>query len=81
MFSPIHGMITEFQKTHAYHKLTDDVPEDVKAQRHAELSNAFREEAHAINLSQVGKTHLVLVEGVRAYNLAILTLALHTALL
>ncbi|XP_037352755.1 mitochondrial tRNA methylthiotransferase CDK5RAP1 [Talpa occidentalis] len=52
------------QKTRAYHRLKDDVPEEVKLRRLEELITVFREEATKVNRSSVGCTQLVLVEGV-----------------
>ncbi|KAM4842393.1 mitochondrial tRNA methylthiotransferase CDK5RAP1 [Thomomys bottae] len=51
------------QKTRAYHRLKDDVPEEVKLRRLEELINVFREEALKANKTSVGCTQLVLVEG------------------
>uniref|UniRef100_A0A5F9C7I8 CDK5 regulatory subunit associated protein 1 n=1 Tax=Oryctolagus cuniculus TaxID=9986 RepID=A0A5F9C7I8_RABIT len=51
------------QKTRAYHRLKDDVPEEVKLRRLEELITVFREEATKVNRSSVGRTELVLVEG------------------
>ncbi|XP_012866555.1 PREDICTED: CDK5 regulatory subunit-associated protein 1 isoform X1 [Dipodomys ordii] len=51
------------QKTRAYHRLKDDVPEEVKLRRLEELINVFREEASKTNKTFVGCTQLVLVEG------------------
>ncbi|XP_041096105.1 CDK5 regulatory subunit-associated protein 1 [Polyodon spathula] len=52
------------KKTHAYHRLQDDVPGEVKQRRLEELIRVFREEAASLNLGLVGSTQLVLVEGV-----------------
>lgn len=52
------------QKTHAYHKLTDDVSDIDKKRRHAEVASAFREGAGEVNKTYVGQVHTVLVEGV-----------------
>jgi tRNA-N(6)-(isopentenyl)adenosine-37 thiotransferase enzyme MiaB len=52
------------EKTRAYHRFTDDVPLDVKTRRHIEITNAFRNCALEVNRSNIGETHLVLVEGV-----------------
>ena len=52
------------QKTHAYHRLDDSVPQEVKIRRHSELIAMFRQEALKLNLAQVGQVQLVLVEGV-----------------
>ncbi|XP_067674131.1 mitochondrial tRNA methylthiotransferase CDK5RAP1-like [Haliotis asinina] len=51
------------QKTRAYHRLTDDVPEDVKSRRHMELIGAFREGAQQLHTAQIGSQQLILVEG------------------
>ncbi|KFO31468.1 CDK5 regulatory subunit-associated protein 1 isoform X2 [Fukomys damarensis] len=51
------------QKTRAYHRLKDDVPEEVKLRRLEELITVFREEASKVNKISVGCTQLVLVEG------------------
>ncbi|XP_023445722.2 mitochondrial tRNA methylthiotransferase CDK5RAP1 [Dasypus novemcinctus] len=52
------------QKTRAYHRLKDDVPEEVKLRRLEELITVFREEATKTNKTSVGSTQLVLVEGI-----------------
>jgi tRNA A37 methylthiotransferase MiaB len=51
-------------KTHAARHLSDDVPEDVKKRRLAEVIETFRAGAARANEEDVGRTHLVLVEGV-----------------
>ncbi|XP_017504316.3 mitochondrial tRNA methylthiotransferase CDK5RAP1 isoform X1 [Manis javanica] len=51
------------QKTRAYHRLKDDVQEEVKLRRLEELITVFREEATKANKTSVGRTQLVLVEG------------------
>ncbi|XP_023482134.2 mitochondrial tRNA methylthiotransferase CDK5RAP1 isoform X3 [Equus caballus] len=51
------------QKTRAYHRLKDDVPEEVKLRRLEELITVFRKEATKANKTSVGCTQLVLVEG------------------
>ena len=53
------------QKTRAYHRLKDDVPDEVKIRRHEELKKIFREEAQKLNMAQIGQIQLILVEGVR----------------
>ncbi len=58
-------MLPHFQKTSAFHRLSDNVPEEVKHRRHLELVAAFREEAEKLNQAQIGQLQLVLVEGVR----------------
>lgn len=51
------------KKTHAYHRLEDDVLPEVKQRRLAECIDVFREEAARINAALIGSTQLVLVEG------------------
>ncbi|XP_054429859.1 mitochondrial tRNA methylthiotransferase CDK5RAP1 isoform X2 [Pteronotus mesoamericanus] len=51
------------RQTRAYHRLKDDVPEEVKLRRLKELITVFREEATKANNTSVGCTQLVLVEG------------------
>ena len=50
-------------KTAASKKLIDDVPEEVKQRRLAEVIETFREAAKEKAKGEIGKTHLVLVEG------------------
>lgn len=51
------------EKTHAHRNYVDDVPDDVKQRRLAELISTFRETTAKIYDSQVGTVQLVLVEG------------------
>uniref|UniRef100_A0ACB8F7A4 CDK5 regulatory subunit associated protein 1 n=1 Tax=Sphaerodactylus townsendi TaxID=933632 RepID=A0ACB8F7A4_9SAUR len=52
------------QKTRAFHRLQDDVPQEVKLQRVKELMAVFREEAAQANAAAaVGRAQVVLVEG------------------
>jgi tRNA A37 methylthiotransferase MiaB len=51
------------EKTAASKKLIDDVPEEVKQRRLAEVIETFREAAKDKAKGEIGKTHLVLVEG------------------
>ncbi|KAA8593534.1 hypothetical protein FQN60_009650 [Etheostoma spectabile] len=51
------------KKTHAFHRLQDDVPAEVKQQRLEECIRVFREEAARVNAALIGSTQLVLVEG------------------
>ncbi|XP_067287088.1 CDK5 regulatory subunit-associated protein 1 isoform X2 [Pseudorasbora parva] len=51
------------EKTHAYHRLQDDVPVLVKRRRLEELISVFREEATKVNRALIGSAQLVLVEG------------------
>lgn len=50
-------------KTAAARHLVDDVPEETKKRRLAEVIAAQREEAEAVNAGEVGRVHCVLVEG------------------
>ena len=54
---------SEREKTAAHRRLADDVPEEVKKRRLAEIIDAQRRGAAEANEEEVGKTHLVLVEG------------------
>jgi len=51
------------EKTHAHRNYVDDVPEEVKQRRLAELIETFRESTGKCFDSQIGTTQLVLVEG------------------
>ncbi|XP_078698114.1 mitochondrial tRNA methylthiotransferase CDK5RAP1-like [Branchiostoma floridae x Branchiostoma belcheri] len=51
------------KKTHAYHKLEDDMPADVKQRRLAELIDVCRQGMAEANAEKIGQVHLVLVEG------------------
>ncbi|KAM9362323.1 mitochondrial tRNA methylthiotransferase CDK5RAP1 [Symphorus nematophorus] len=51
------------KKTHAFHRLQDDVPAEVKQRRLEECISVFREEAAKVNAALIGSTQLVLVEG------------------
>jgi MiaB/RimO family radical SAM methylthiotransferase len=51
------------ERTHAAYKLMDDVPQDVKLRRLNEVIAAFRAGAAAALAGDVGRTHLVLVDG------------------
>ncbi|PSC68658.1 CDK5 regulatory subunit-associated 1 [Micractinium conductrix] len=50
-------------KTHAARHHQDDVPEAVKQRRLEELIAAYRQQLHARQEAEVGRRHLVLVEG------------------
>lgn len=54
---------SERERTLAHRKFEDDVPADVKQRRLQEIINAQRAGAAEVNALEVGKTHLVLVEG------------------
>jgi len=51
------------EKTKAYHRLTDDIPMEIKSRRHLEIHEVFRHHAHIRNQSYIGQTHLCLIEG------------------
>lgn len=51
------------EKTHAHRNYVDDVPDEVKKRRLAELIEAFRESTGQCFDSQIGSVQLVLVEG------------------
>ncbi|XP_025763286.1 mitochondrial tRNA methylthiotransferase CDK5RAP1 isoform X3 [Oreochromis niloticus] len=51
------------KKTHAFHRLQDDIPVEVKQRRLEECITVFREEAERVNAALIGSTQLVLVEG------------------
>lgn len=50
------------EKTRAYHRFTDDVPNDIKQRRYLEMVNVFRETAAEMNKSKIGQVHLVLID-------------------
>lgn len=49
-------------KTHAFHKLEDNVDKETKSRRTDEILKLFREQATHLNNSLVGSTQLVLIE-------------------
>ena len=51
------------EKTHAHRRLTDDVPEEVKQRRLREVIEVFNEGAREAMREEVGRRHLVLLEG------------------
>jgi len=51
------------EKTPAHRKLSDDVPEDVKKRRLQEVIDTFHRVIFEKNSHEIGKIHLVLVEG------------------
>ncbi|KAM7542667.1 hypothetical protein Aperf_G00000015570 [Anoplocephala perfoliata] len=51
-------------KTRAYHRLEDNIPQEVKSSRHNELKQALRAAAYRFNQSLIGTIQLVLVESV-----------------
>jgi tRNA-2-methylthio-N6-dimethylallyladenosine synthase len=54
---------SERPNTPAAKKLTDDIPEEVKQRRLAEIIKVHRESALTRNLNHIGKVHRVLIEG------------------
>ncbi|KAK2141884.1 hypothetical protein LSH36_1026g00005 [Paralvinella palmiformis] len=52
------------EKTRAFHRLNDDIPQDVKDRRHKELVATFRRQSLELNMDQIGNKQLVLVEGI-----------------
>ena len=54
---------SERGKTHAARHLADDVPEDIKARRLREAQDAFRAGQRELIQAEVGRVHLVLIEG------------------
>lgn len=51
------------ERTHAAYNLSDDVPEPEKQRRLSEIIATFRRRAAERNAAEVGREHLVLVEG------------------
>ncbi|XP_037972946.2 mitochondrial tRNA methylthiotransferase CDK5RAP1 [Plutella xylostella] len=51
------------EKTTAYRRYKDDVPEEVKKDRHNRMVELYRRKCQALNEAEIGLTHLVLVEG------------------
>lgn len=51
------------EKTTAHRRFQDDVPGDVKMNRLHRMMEVYRRNALALNSSQIGKSHLVLIEG------------------
>ncbi|KAL4447151.1 hypothetical protein ABPG74_014003 [Tetrahymena malaccensis] len=51
------------EKTHAHRHYKDDVPEEVKKQRLQQMIDVFHKNQELVNKQEVGRVHLVLVEG------------------
>ncbi|XP_068618025.1 mitochondrial tRNA methylthiotransferase CDK5RAP1 [Battus philenor] len=51
------------EKTAAYRRYKDDVPDDVKKHRHNRMIEIYRRKCQALNEAEIGNVHLVLVEG------------------
>jgi tRNA A37 methylthiotransferase MiaB len=54
---------SERERTHAFHRMRDDVPEAVKQRRLREVIEAFHRGARTRAEAEVGRLRLVLVEG------------------
>lgn len=54
---------SERERTLAHRKFEDDIPEEVKNRRLQEIIDIYREGSANNNLLEIGRTHLVLVEG------------------
>jgi len=52
------------QKTHAYHRMKDDVPEELKKERLKEIADLFYSTAAQTNKRFIGTQQMVLVEKV-----------------
>ncbi|XP_047535306.1 mitochondrial tRNA methylthiotransferase CDK5RAP1 [Vanessa atalanta] len=52
------------EKTTAYRRYKDDVPESVKKERHSRMIELYRRKCQKLNDAEIGNVHLVLVEGV-----------------
>lgn len=50
-------------KTHAFHKMSDDVPQEVKIARLNQINRLYREIALNINQLMIGSEQLILIEG------------------
>ncbi|XP_034834446.1 CDK5RAP1-like protein [Maniola hyperantus] len=51
------------EKTTAYRRYKDDVPEDVKKERHSRMIEIYRRKCQKLHELEIGNIHLVLVEG------------------
>jgi len=51
------------ERTHAYHNLQDNVPEEIKKKRLNKMIDKFRETLKKRNIAEINSYHLVLVEG------------------
>ena len=52
------------EKTHAHRKMVDDVPEDVKQARLSEMINVFKAYQLIKQKEDIGKYHLMLIDGI-----------------
>lgn len=53
---------SERDKTHAFHRMKDDVPHEIKLQRVQDINSLFREQAAQLNRMLIGSEQIVLVE-------------------
>lgn len=51
------------QKTTAYRRYKDDVPDHIKKERHNCMITLYRQKSQMLNEQEIGNVHLVLVEG------------------
>jgi tRNA A37 methylthiotransferase MiaB len=51
------------EKTHAHRNYVDDVPEETKQRRLKTMIDTFVENQAPINQKEIGKAHLLLIEG------------------
>jgi len=54
--------------TLAARRYADDVPEEIKSRRLAEIVAVHRENAHQSNIAELGKQHTILIEGISKKN-------------
>lgn len=52
------------EKTHAHRRMDDNVPEDVKQERLRRMIDTFRKHQLEKQQEEIGKTHLMLIDGV-----------------
>ncbi|CAB3230251.1 unnamed protein product [Arctia plantaginis] len=52
------------EKTTAYRRYKDDVPDHIKKYRHNRMIDIYKRKCQLLNEAEIGNTHLVLVEGV-----------------
>lgn len=52
------------EKTTAYRRYKDDVPDHIKKERHNRMIDVYKRKCQLLNEAEIGNTHLVLIEGV-----------------
>ena len=70
MFNKIQAFLFAYsmrEKTHAHRKFLDDIPEDVKQRRLREMIEVFHQNQEIISKEEVGRFHIVLIEGDAKY--------------